>query len=91
MPPCANALAVVATTQILTSGVRCRESKSAMRERQAAFAFEAKKDRVAERRYAEVPQFWRFVARVVRMAPSGCALFRAHAPVLLTTAVGAPY
>jgi hypothetical protein len=40
-----------------------------MRERQAAFVFEAKKDRLTERKYAAVPQFWRLVAHVVRMTP----------------------
>jgi len=37
-----------------------------MRERQAAFAFEAKKDRLTVR---GVPQFWRFVAHDERMTP----------------------
>jgi hypothetical protein len=44
VPPCANGSALVATIQIRTSDVRCRESKSAMGERQVAFACEAKTD-----------------------------------------------
>jgi hypothetical protein len=75
MPPGANGSALVATIQILTLDVRCRESKSAMAERQVAFACEAKKDRLPERRYGAVPQFWRFLHASCAWAPSQYGLF----------------